>query len=168
MDHTNAKPIHSESIVPSALKVKVNNLTRDSRLYVLNRNIFRVSDSNYSQAKVLTLSLFATGSALSLLALYNELTLWSVMSGRAQAIVSVIGVSLLILWSGIALTTAFYIDSVKLGKQQEFVNKLTTRELTKLKETQLASEGRMSLVVSKEVKKRARSFENVTPRNLHV
>ena len=168
MDHTNAKPIHSESIVPSALKMKVNNLTQDARLYVLNRNVFRVSDLNYSQAKVLTLSLFATGSALSLLALYNELTLWSVMSGRAQAIVSVIGVSLLILWSGIALTTAFYIDSVKLGKQQEFVNKLTTRELTKLKETQLASEGRMSLVVSKEVKKRARSFENVTPRNLHV
>lgn len=168
MDHTNAKPIHSESIVPSALKMKVNNLTQDARLYVLNRNVFRVNDSNYSQAKALTLSLFATGSTLSLLALYNELTLWSVMSGRVQAIVSVIGISLLILWSGIALTTAFYIDSVKLGKQQEFVNKLTTRELTKLKETQLASEGRMSLAVSKEVKKRSRSFENVTPRNLHV
>lgn len=168
MDHTNAKPIHSESIVPSALKMKVNNLTQDARLYVLNRNFFRVSNSNYSQAKAITLSLFATGSTISLLALYNELTLWSVMSGRAQAIVSVIGVSLLIPWSGIALTTAFYIDSVKLGKQQEFVNKLTTRELTKLKETQLASEGRMPLAVSKEVKKRARSFENVTPRNLHV
>lgn len=168
MDHTNAKPIHSESIVPSAMKVKVNNLTRDSRLYILNRNVLRVNNSNYSQAKVLTLSLFTVGASLSLSALYNELTMWSLMSGRVQAIVSVIGISLLILWSGIALTTAFYIDSVKLGKQQEFVNKLTTRELTKLKETQLASEGRMSLAVSKEVKKRARSFENVTPRNLHV
>lgn len=168
MDHTNAKPIHSESVVPSAVKMKVNNLTQDARLYVFNRNVLRVSDSNYSQAKALTLSLFVTGAALSLLALYNELTLWSVMSGRVQAIISVIGVSLLMLWSGIALTTAFYIDSVKLGKQQEFVNKLTPRELTRLKETQLTSEGRMSLAVSKEVKKRARSFENVTPRNLHV
>lgn len=168
MDHTNAKPIHSESIVPSAMKVKVNNLTRDARLYILNRNVLRVNNSNYSQAKVLTLSLFAVGASLSLSALYNELTMWSLMSGRVQAIVCVIGISLLMLWSGIALTTAFYVDSVKLGKQSEFVTKLTARELDKLKDTQLSVDGRMSLAVSKEVKKRARAFENATTRNLHV
>ena len=75
---------------------------------------------------------------------------------------------MLTLWSCLALTTAYYYDAVKLGKNQEFVERLSERELSRLSRTQLRNEGRISLAVSKEQKKRERVFNDSVLRKANV
>ena len=168
MHYTTATAQHNETLVPNAVSVKVNNVSHEARLYLMNRNVMRVNASNYKKSTYLSAALFVLGSGLSLLALYNELTLWSIMSNRAQNLSVIAGVSLLALWSCLALTTAYYYDAVKFGKKQEFVERLSERELAKLSRTQIQNEGRVSLAVLKEQKKRSRAFNNAVLRKANV
>ena len=168
MHYTTATAQHNETLVPNAVSVKVNNVSHEARLYLMNRNVMRVNVLNYKKSTYLSAALFVLGSGLSLLALYNELTLWSIMSNRAQNLSVIAGVSFLALWSCLALTTAYYYDSVKLGKKQEFVERLSERELARLSRTQIQNEGRISLAVSKEKKKRSRAFNNAVLRKANV
>lgn len=168
MHYTTATAQHNETLVPNAVSVKVNNVSHEARLYLMNRNVMRVNASNYAKSTYLSIALFVIGAGLSLLSLYNELTLWSIMSNRAQNLSVIAGVSLLALWSCLALTTAYYYDSVKLGKKQEFVERLSKHELARLGRTQMQNEGRVSLAVSKEQKKRNRAFNNAVLRKANV
>lgn len=168
MHYATATAQHNETLVPNAVSVKVNNVSHEARLYVMNRNVMRVNASNCAKSTYLSVALFVLGSALSLLSLYNELTLWSIMSSRTQNLSVIAGTFLLALWSCLALTTAYYYDAVKLGKNQEFVERLSERELSRLSRTQLRNEGRVSLAVSKEQKKRERVFNDSVLRKANV